>query len=210
MKTPKRLFGRHKGGRRLSKEKETTGRVIEIIERKNARMVGALRRGQYVWYVVPDSPLIHKDIIVNSPDKSGIKPQPVVGDKVLVELESWPDRNMSPEGTIVELLGKTFSPGAEYKGVLRKFDLEPEFPQEVLDEVKKFSNTVEKKDLKGRQDFTRKFTFTIDPDDAKDFDDALSLEYLDNGNLRIGVHIADVGAYVKPGSRLDRDAKKRG
>ncbi len=210
MTTPKRLYGRRKGGRRLSKEKETTGRVIEITTRKNPNMVGTLRRAQYFWYVVPDSPQIHKDIVVKSPKKSGLEPIPSVGDKVTVKMEAWEDRNMSPEGTIIEVLGKTFSPGAEYKGVLRKFNLQPEFPADVLAEVKNLAKTVQKEDLVGREDYTKKFTFTIDPDDAKDFDDALSVEYVDNGNIRIGVHIADVGAYVKPGTRLDSEATKRG
>ncbi|MDG2168928.1 MAG: ribonuclease R [Opitutales bacterium] len=210
MTTPKRLYGRRKGGRRLSKEKETTGRVIEITTRKNPNMVGTLRRAQYFWYLVPDSPQIHKDIVVKSPKKSGLEPIPSVGDKVTVKMEAWEDRNMSPEGTIIEVLGKTFSPGAEYKGVLRKFNLQPEFPADVLAEVKNLAKTVQKEDLVGREDYTKKFTFTIDPDDAKDFDDALSVEYVDNGNIRIGVHIADVGAYVKPGTRLDSEATKRG
>jgi ribonuclease R len=210
MSTPKRVYSRGKGGRRLSKQKEITGRVIEIVERKNPNMVGTLRKAQYFWYVVPDNPVIHKDIVVQPPKKSGLDPAPKVGDKVLVKMESWKDRNSSPEGTIIEVLGQTFSPGAEYKGVLRKFDLDPEFPQAVLDEVKKFKDTVQDEDLTGRQDFTKRFTFTIDPDDAKDFDDALSVEYLDGGNVRIGIHIADVGAYVKPGTQLDREARKRG
>ncbi|QXD22414.1 ribonuclease R [Opitutia bacterium ISCC 51] len=210
MTTPKRLYGKRKGGRRLSKEKETTGRVIEITTRKNPNMVGTLRRAQYFWYVVPDSPQIHKDIVVKAPKKSGLDPIPSVGDKVTVKMEAWEDRNMSPEGTIIEVLGKTFSPGAEYKGVLRKFNLQPEFPADVLAEVKNLAKTVQEEDLVGRQDFTKIFTFTIDPDDAKDFDDALSVEYVDNGNIRIGVHIADVGAYVKPGTRLDSEATKRG
>jgi len=210
MTSPKRLYGRGKGGRRLSKEKETTGKVIKIVERKNPNMVGTLRKAQHFWYLVPDNPLIHKDIIVGTPEQSGLKPPPIIGDKVLVKMDSWTDRHMSPEGSIIEVLGQTFSPGAEYKGVLRKFNLEPEFPQEVINEVKNFSNTVQDKDLTGREDFTKRFTFTIDPDDAKDFDDALSVEYLEDGKIRIGVHIADVGAYVKPGTRLDVEAKQRG
>ncbi|MCZ6672956.1 MAG: RNB domain-containing ribonuclease [Verrucomicrobia bacterium] len=210
MTTPKRLYGRRKGGRRLSKEKETTGKVINIVERKNPNIVGTLRKAQYFWYVVPDNPLIHMDIVVKPPKASGLSPAPVVGDKVLVKMEVWKDRHVSPEGSMIELLGKTFSPGAEYKGVLRKFNLETEFPQQVISEVKNFPDTVQKNDLQSRRDFTQRFTFTIDPDDAKDFDDALSVEYLDQGKLRIGVHIADVGAYVKPGTRLDNEAKNRG
>ena len=138
MTSPKRLYGRGKGVRRLSKEKEKTGKVIKIVERKNPNMVGTLRKAQHFWYLVPDNPLIHKDIIVGAPEQSGLKPPPIIGDKVLVKMDSWTDRHMSPEGSIIEVLGQTFSPGAEYKGVLRKFNLEPEFPQEVINEVKNF------------------------------------------------------------------------
>tara|TARA_B100001123_G_C15341990_1_gene1035381 strand:- start:6771 stop:8435 length:1665 start_codon:yes stop_codon:yes gene_type:complete len=125
-------------------------------------------------------------------------------------MEVWTDRHMSPEGMVIEVLGKTFSPGAEYRGVLRKFNLETEFPQQVLNEVINFPEEVRHKDLKDRRDFTNHFTFTIDPDDAKDFDDAISVEYLAEDKVRIGVHIADVGAYVKPGTRLDNEARNRG
>ena len=127
MTSPKRAYGRRKGGRRLSKEKETTGKVIEIVERKNPNMVGTLRKAQYFWYVVPDNPVIHMDIVVKAPKHSGLDAVPVIGDKVLVKMEDWKDRHVSPEGSIIEVLGETFSPMAEYKGVLRKFDLEPEF-----------------------------------------------------------------------------------
>tara|TARA_Y100000588_G_C14267414_1_gene930624 strand:+ start:364 stop:2634 length:2271 start_codon:yes stop_codon:yes gene_type:complete len=210
MTSPKRVYGKRRGGRRLSKEKETTGKVIEIVRRKNPHIVGTLRKAQYYWYVVPDNPLIHIDIVVKPPKKSKLDLPPVVGDKVVVHMEVWTDRHMSPEGTVIEVLGKTFSPGAEYRGVLRKFNLETEFPQQVLNEVINFPEEVRHKDLKDRRDFTNHFTFTIDPDDAKDFDDAISVEYLAEDKVRIGVHIADVGAYVKPGTRLDNEARNRG
>ena len=210
MTSPKRVYGKRRGGRRLSKEKETTGKVIEIVRRKNPHIVGTLRKAQYYWYVVPDNPLIHIDIVVKPPKKSKLDLPPVVGDKVVVHMEVWTDRHMSPEGTVIEVLGKTFSPGAEYRGVLRKFNLETEFPQQVLNEVINFPEEVRHKDLKDRRDFTNHFTFTIDPDDAKDFDDAISVEYLPEDKVRIGVHIADVGAYVKPGTRLDNEARNRG
>ncbi|MBH52750.1 MAG: 3'-5' exonuclease [Opitutaceae bacterium] len=210
MTSPKRVYGKRRGGRRLSKEKETTGKVIEIVRRKNPHIVGTLRKAQYYWYVVPDNPLIHIDIVVKPPKKSKLDLPPVVGDKVVVHMEVWTDRHMSPEGTVIEVLGKTFSPGAEYRGVLRKFNLETEFPQQVLNEVINFPEEVRHKDLKDRRDFTNQFTFTIDPDDAKDFDDAISVEYLAEDKVRIGVHIADVGAYVKPGTRLDNEARNRG
>ncbi len=209
-KSRKRLYGRGKGGRRLGREMETTGKVIKIIEKKNTAIVGTLKHGKYSFYVVPDDPRLQQDVLVMPPKKSKLDPRPELDDKVVVKLEEWENRNHNPEGTIVEVLGKTFNPMAEYMGVLRKFDLQPEFPEDVKAEVANFSTTVQDEDLVGRRDFTGIFTFTIDPDDAKDFDDAISVEYTENGNTKIGVHIADVGAYVRPGSKLDKEAQNRG
>ncbi len=209
-KRRRRLYGRGRGEHRLSKRQDTYGRVIRILERKNSRVIGTLKKAHYFYYVMPDNPLIHMDVVVKPPEHCGLDPVPVTGDKVVVKMEEWTQRHMNPEGVIIEVLGKTFAPGAEYKGVLRKFDLEPEFPEAVLKEVGEFPHSVPGKALSGRRDLTKILTFTIDPDDAKDFDDALSVEYVDNGNVRIGVHIADVGACVKEGSALDREAQKRG
>jgi len=210
MKSRSRAFQKRRPGRPRKNEPSEIGKIIEIVERKSDKVVGTLRRGSYFHFVVPDNPTYQTDIVVPAPEESGVKPTPEIGDKVVVKLEEWTKPHQSPEGIIIENLGKTLAPGAEYRGILRKFDLEPEFPQDVLKEVDQLPDKVRKQDLKGREDFTKRFTFTIDPDDAKDFDDAISMEYLDNGKLRIGIHIADVSAYVQPGTALDHEAQRRG
>ncbi|MBC9867550.1 MAG: RNB domain-containing ribonuclease [Opitutae bacterium] len=210
VKRQRRLYGRGRHGHRLSKRHDTFGRVIRILERKNQQIVGTLKKARYHYYIVPDNPSIHVDVVALAPEKSGLHPLPKTGDKVVVEMEEWNHRHMNPEGKIVEVLGKTFTPGAEYRGVLRKFGLEPQFPPAVLKETGQLPDSIPGKALAGRRDLTKVLTFTIDPDDAKDFDDALSVEYLGNGNIRIGIHIADVAAFVKPGSALDREALRRG
>jgi len=210
MKSRSRAFQRRRKGRPPRKEPDEIGKIIEIVERKHSTVVGTLRRGRHFYFVVPDNPTFQSDIVVPDPDQSSVEPLPQAGDKVVVKLEEWTNPHQSPEGVVIENLGKTLAPGAEYRGILRKFDLEPEFPQDVLQELESLPGKVRKEDLKGRQDFTKRFTFTIDPDDAKDFDDAISVEYLDDGKIRLGVHIADVSAYVKPGTALDREAQRRG
>jgi ribonuclease R len=133
-----------------------------------------------------------------------------VGDKVVVKMLEWKQRHLNPEGEIIEVLGRTHEPDAEFKAILYKYDLNPKFPSAVEQQTKDIPNVVRPEDLGNRQDCRDLFTFTIDPDDAKDFDDALSLELLKDGKTRVGVHIADVSAYVKPASPLDREAQERG
>jgi ribonuclease R len=147
---------------------------------------------------------------VPDPKNSGLKPIPKVGDKVVVKMLEWKQRHLNPEGEIIEVLGRTHEPDAEFKAILYKYDLNPKFPSAVEQQTKDIPNVVRPEDFGNRQDCRDLFTFTIDPDDAKDFDDALSLELLEDGKTRVGVHIADVSAYVKPGSPLDREAQERG
>ena len=122
----------------------------------------------------------------------------------------WKQRHLNPEGEIIEVFGRTHEPDAEFKAILYKYDLNPRFPSAVEQQTKDIPDVVRSEDIGNRQDCRDLFTFTIDPDDAKDFDDALSLELLEDGKTRVGVHIADVSAYVKPGSPLDREAQERG
>ena len=187
-----------------------TGRVIRILTRANESMPGTLRKTRLFWYVVPDDPRIARDILVPEPDKSGLFPLPKENDKVVVRLGEWEQRHLNPVGEIIEVLGETHTPMAEYKAILRKYRLNPEFPPEVMREVAEIPSVVPPEDAAGRQDFREILTLTIDPDDAKDFDDALSLERTREGHLRVGVHIADVSHYVRPGSALDKEARARG
>ncbi len=214
-----RQRGYYRGRRR---ERDTRGRakrdpnekpnvrVIRILNRARETIVGNLKKGRHTYYVIPDDPRIIQDFIVPDPRNYGIKPLPKVGDKVVVKLLDWRQRHLNPEGDIIEVLGKTHAPDAEFKGILHKYELDPNFPAAVLKQTKAIPDHVRAADRKGRLDCRAIFTFTIDPDDAKDFDDALSIEELDGDRYRIGIHIADVSAYVKPGSALDTEAQKRG
>lgn len=185
-------------------------RVIRILKRAHDTLSGTLARGRHANYVTPDDPRIIQDILVPHPKKSELRPPPEEGDKVLVKLLEWKQRHLNPEGEIVEVLGRTHEPGAEFKAILHKYDLNPQFPAAVEKQTENIPTQVRPEDIGKREDCRDLFVFTIDPDDAKDFDDALSLEFLDEAKIRIGVHIADVSAYVKPGSPLDREAQERG
>ena len=185
-------------------------RVIRILKRARITIPGTLEQARHAIYVIPDDPRIIHDILVPDPKNSGLKPIPKVGDKVVVKMLEWKQRHLNPEGEVIEVLGRTHEPDAEFKAILYKYDLNPKFPSAVEQQTKDIPNVVRPEDLGNRQDCRDLFTFTIDPDDAKDFDDALSLELLEDGKTRVGVHIADVSAYVKPGSPLDREAQERG
>lgn len=185
-------------------------RVIRILKRARITIPGTLEQAKHASYVIPDDPRIIHDILVPDPKNSGLKPIPKVGDKVVVKMLEWKQRHLNPEGEIIEVLGRTHEPDAEFKAILYKYDLNPRFPSAVEQQTKDIPGVVRSEDIGNRQDCRDLFTFTIDPDDAKDFDDALSLELLEDGKTRVGVHIADVSAYVKPGSPLDCEAQKRG
>ena len=189
---------------------ERSGRVIRVLERARTTITGCLQKSRLFYFVVPDDPRIIPDIFVPAPASTKLKPPPEVGDKVVIKLHEWKQRHINPEGEIIEILGKDQEPGAELKAIFRNFNLDPDFPESVDREADQLPNRVRKSDLKGRTDLRDLFTFTIDPDDAKDFDDALSIETLPDGDFRVGIHIADVGAYVKPESSLDKEAKRRG
>ena len=185
-------------------------RVIRILKRARITIPGTLEQAKHASYIIPDDPRIIHNILVPDPKNSGLKPIPKVGDKVVVKMLEWKQRHLNPEGEIIEVLGRTHEPDAEFKAILYKYDLNPRFPSAVEQQTKDIPDVVRSEDIGNRQDCRDLFTFTIDPDDAKDFDDALSLELLEDGKTRVGVHIADVSAYVKPGSPLDREAQERG
>ncbi len=187
-----------------------TGRVIRILERARETIAGNLQRSPHFHYVVPDDPRLVHDIYVPDPAASSLQPAPMVGDKVVVRLLEWRQRHINPEGEIVEILGRTHEPGAELKAILHKFRLEPGFPPRVEQEAAAVPVEVRPADRRHRLDLRAVPTLTIDPDDAKDFDDALSLEELPGGEVRVGIHIADVSTYVRPGGALDGEAQKRG
>jgi len=186
------------------------GRVIRILERAHDTIVGTLQHSRNFYYVVPDDPRIVHDVYVQVPPRAALPKVPTRGDKVVVRLEAWESRHVNPEGDIIELLGPASAPGVDMLSIIRKYHLPTDFPRDVLDEVNRISETVDARKLDGREDLREKFIITIDPDDARDFDDAIQIEKIDNGGWQLGVHIADVAAYVEPGSALNREARRRG
>ncbi len=197
-------------GLRGRREGEVVGRVVRVLERTRETLVGELRRGARQFYVAVDDPRFPYEVGVTDPARSGIKPVPVAGDKVVIRLNPWERRNANLTGEITSRLGKTFEPRAELLGVFAKFGLAQKFPPAVEGETAALPDHVAQRELVNRLDYREAPVFTIDPDDAKDFDDALSLETLPQGDVRVGIHIADVSAYVRPGTSLDREAQNRG
>jgi ribonuclease R len=187
-----------------------TVRVIRILERANTTLTGTLQRSRMFHYVIPSDPRIIQDILVPDPKHAKLSPKPKVDDKVVVRLAPWEQRHLNPEGEIIKVLGKTHTPMAEYQALLHQFELDPEFPASVLKEVEALPKKVPEADTRDREDLRGVYTMTIDPQDAKDFDDALSIEETADGTITVGVHIADVSHYVRPGTALDREARKRG
>jgi ribonuclease R len=189
------------------------GSVVRILERKRVQLVGTLQRTPQFWYVIPDDPRIPHDIYV--PPARDVGRAPIIGDKVVVELREWASRQSNPEGEIIEVLGKPDEEGVDMLSVLRHYNLPLHFPKNVLQEA----NTIARSrplgepteaEVQDRVDCRRDMVVTIDPDDAKDFDDAICLQPAGDGRWKLWVHIADVSHYVKPGTALDEEGRKRG
>jgi ribonuclease R len=185
-----------------------TGAVVRVLERRRTQLVGTLQRSRQFLYVIPDDPRIPQDIYVPEPRDVGRPAR--VGDKVVVELREWQSRHTNPEGEIIEVLGAPDAEGVDMLSVLRQYDLPLHFPKPVLHEARAIGTTIHARDLVGRVDCRRHRVITIDPDDAKDFDDAICIERVGHDQWRLWVHIADVSHYVIPGTALDAEARKRG
>jgi ribonuclease R len=185
------------------------GRVIRILERAHDTIVGTLQRSRNFYYVVPDDPRFVHDIYVHPERDQRLGTSANVGDKVVVRLDAWESRHVNPEGEIIEVLGPASTPGIDMLSIIRKYHLPAEFPKDVLDQAERISEQIDSRQLESREDLRKEFIVTIDPDDARDFDDAIQVEKTNSG-WRVGVHIADVAAYVEPGSALDREARRRG
>ncbi len=187
---------------------QENGTVVRILERKRTQIVGTLAQSKQFLYVIPDDPRIPHDVYVTPPRDVGRKAN--LGDKVVVELREWESRHSNPEGEIIEVLGAPDEEGVDMLSVLRQYNLPLHFPKNVLAEAHAVGSTVHENDLAGRLDCRAHNVITIDPDDAKDFDDAICLEKISAEQWRLWVHIADVSHYVKPGTALDEEARKRG
>ncbi|MEM6883820.1 MAG: ribonuclease R [Verrucomicrobiota bacterium] len=209
-KQPARPAGR---GRHHAPQKPA-GRVIRILKRRRENYVGTLQRSGRFFHVVPDDPRYIQNFYVPSPNECELDPAPEIGDKVVIRLNNWETRHVNPEGEIIERLGRPGDPGVDILGIIRKHNLATEFPAEALSEVGDFAHPdgdapMPENDPK-RLDLRDEFIITIDPKTAKDFDDAIHVTPLGNERWEVGVHIADVSAYVENGSALDREARKRG
>jgi ribonuclease R len=205
-----RVVVRIQAGRKGRRPGEKIGSVVRVLERGRDAIVGDLRAGRRGYVVVPDDPRFSYEIRVDDPADSDLEPAPRPGDKVVVQLGAWRRRTDPLGGRITARLGRTHEPQAELRGIFLKYDLATQFPAEVEREAAALPDRVPARDAAGRLDYRDQPVFTIDPDDAKDFDDALSYEPLDHGAVRVGIHIADVSSYVHPGTALDREAQRRG
>jgi ribonuclease R len=181
------------------------GRVTAIVKRGRNRFVGRIELSRNFGFVIPDFKKIYQDFFIYPENLKGA----TVNDKVLFEVTKWADGDKSPEGKVIEILGKTGENEAEIHSIMAEFDLPFRFPENVLKLSETISEDITKDEIKKRRDFRDVLTFTIDPEDAKDFDDAISFRKFDNGLFEIGVHIADVTHYVTPGNELDQDAFDR-
>src|SRR5204862_641279 len=152
------------------------GRVIRILERADDSSVGTLEQSKNFFYVVPDDPRIVHNVYVQVPPQPPLPKAPDVGDKVVVRLEPWESRHVNPEGQIIEVLGPSSAPGVDMLSIIRKYHLPTEFPRNVLDEAQEIPETVGPEMFEGREDLRDEFIVTIDPDDARDFDDAINVE----------------------------------
>jgi ribonuclease R len=193
-----RLYAKKKGSR-------LEGEVLEIVKRISTTFVGIIEKSGSFSFLIPDNQKMIYDIFIPNNNLNGAKN----GEKVIVEITDWHKKGKNPVGKVIEVLGMPGDNEVEMHAILAEFGLPARFEKEVEEDANKVSDKIFDYDYKIRLDFRDITTFTIDPADAKDFDDALSIEFLDNGNYKIGVHIADVSHYLLENSDLDKEAYNR-
>ena len=183
------------------------GIVTKVLNRKFTEVAGTFEKSKKFGFVVPDGKKLNEDIFIRKKYFSGAKK----GDKVVAQIIRYPDKHNSAEGKIVEIISRAGQPGGDIKAIARNYNMRETFPSKVNAEAKAVSRRkITADDIKGRRDLRGKKIFTIDGADSKDFDDAVSIEMLENGNYLLGVHIADVAHYVKEDGPLDQEALERG
>ena len=187
------------------KGKEPEAEVLEIIEKNDQTFIGTLRVDRHFAYLLTDSKYLATDIFIPKAKLKG----GVTGDKAIVRITEWPDDAKNPVGEVVDILGKTGDNTAEMHSILAEFGLPYRYPEAVEKAAEKIDAGITPEVVAEREDLRGVTTFTIDPKDAKDFDDALSIKKLPNGHYEVGVHIADVTHYVKPDTIIDREAQER-
>lgn len=181
------------------------GKVTKVIHRSRNRFVGKVELSKNFAFVIPDARKVHGDFFIYPENINGA----TTGDKVIIEVTSWSENDRKAEAKIVEVLGKAGENEAEIHSIMAEFELPFRFPEPVINESQKISEGITDEEIKKRWDFRDITTFTIDPEDAKDFDDAISFRKLEDGLFEIGVHIADVTHYIAPNSILDQEAFDR-
>jgi ribonuclease R len=199
-------FARRVSRRQTAEETPLEGEIVEIVERRLHTLTGTLKKARNFMFVVPDDRRIPRDVYISGEHLHKARP----GEKVVVKLLPWNDPHLNPEGTVEEVLGPAGDARVEVMSVARSYGLPMSFPKGVAREADHLPPGIPPAEIARRVDYRGITTVTIDPEDAKDFDDALSCERLPGGVLRIGVHIADVSYYVQEGSALDQEALARG
>ena len=192
--------------KRIEKGQRREGEVVKILKRGRVDLVGTLERSRNFYIVIPDDRKIARDVFVAVEHLNKAKQ----GDKVVVQIDSWGVGHLNPEGRVVEVLGRAGEVTAELQSVIREFRLPLHFPSEVMGETNQLPEAIPASEYSRRLDLRTEVCFTIDPEDAKDFDDAVSLTELPSGEYHLGVHIADVSYYVREGTQVDQEALKRG
>lgn len=186
--------------------KKCEGEIIRILERANKTIIGVYEDSKNFGFVVPDDVRIHQDVFI----PKSVKGEAQTGDVVIAEIIEWPEKRRNPEGKIVEILGKKEDKGVDILTIIKKHKLPEEFPDKVLKFAENIPDTIPEEEYKNRKDLRDIKMVTIDGEDAKDLDDAVSVQKLDNGNYYLGVHIADVSNYVREKNPLDKEAILRG
>ncbi len=186
-------------------DRRAEGKIIKVVKREVTEVVGLFQPSKNFGFVVPDNKKFNQDIYIPKKFFSGAKEN----DKVVVEITVWPSEDRKPEGKIIEVLGQKGERGVEIDSIVKSHGLPEEFPKKVLDEAEFVAVPSPEEEIQRRFDIRDLKTFTIDGEDAKDLDDAVSIEKLSNGNFKLGVHIADVTHYVREKSKLDKEALKR-
>ena len=194
-----RLFPKRQG-------RKIEGQITEILERAKTQFVGVIHATQKYAFLIPDNPNMPVDIFIPLDRLHGA----AHGMKAVARITDWPRESNTPFGEITDVLGKPGDHEVEMNSILVEFDFPLKFPDSVEKEAERLPFEITEHEISQRRDFRSTFTITIDPEDAKDFDDALSLKKLENGNWEVGVHIADVSWYVKPGTGIDKEAFERG
>lgn len=193
------LYARREGQRLM-------GEIVEILEQRERTFVGTIERSSGYYFMIPDNKDMPYDIFIHPRNLKGAEE----GQKVVARITDWPQSAKNPFGEVIDVLGIAGAHETETHAILAEFELPYKFPDSVLHQAELVPGAITDQEIESRRDFRGVTTFTIDPGDAKDFDDALSLNKLSNGNWEIGVHIADVSHYVKPFSEIDKEAFARG